>query len=168
MSVPTDLTLFKRNNGIYYFAYRDGSRGRWKSTGCTTKPDALRCLTERQDLFKPRLPRMSLGRFVAEYETYAASRLSPRTLSGYRDTLKGFQRFVGDVPLSTLTPRMADAYLSQRAQKVRPATVNIELRSLRAIFSVARKWGYCERNPLQDARPLSSQPDRPARFFSRA
>ena len=95
MSVPTDLTLFKRNNGIYYFAYRDGSRRRWKSTGCTTKPDALRCLTERQDLFKPRLPRMSLGRFVAEYETYAASRLSPRTLSGYRDALKGFQRFVG-------------------------------------------------------------------------
>jgi hypothetical protein len=108
------LSLFRRSNGIYYVRVETHGQLLWRSTHCRTKRDALRRIIELKDLLTPHPSHCSLAQFADEYKAYATSRLSPRTLSGYMDSLKGFQRFVGDTALRAITPRMAEAFVSER------------------------------------------------------
>jgi hypothetical protein len=42
---PERLSLFKRS-GILYLLYYSSGRRKWKSTGVSTRPEALKALTE--------------------------------------------------------------------------------------------------------------------------
>ena len=35
------FSLYKRTNGVYYVGYYENQHRKWKSTGATTKPEAL-------------------------------------------------------------------------------------------------------------------------------
>jgi integrase len=153
MSVPR-VNLFRRSNGIFYVGIRIDNRRVWRSTGCTTRREAISRLTELHELFHPKIPRRTLLQFLAEYRSYAEPRLASGTLILYLDSLRRFLRTVGEIPLSEITTRQADMHISKRATEVRPATVNIELRSLRAVFGVAKKWGYVANNPFADTRSV--------------
>ncbi len=146
MPALTKVSLFKRSNGIYYVAYAiDGVR-RWRSTGCTTKGEALKALTQMQRLLQVRSTSRSLAQFVAEYRPYAAANLRPGTSQGYNSSLVKLKAFLGDVPIAKITRRDVDEFILERRKSVKPVTVNIELRSLRAAFGVACRWGYINTN----------------------
>jgi len=72
----------------------------------------------------------------------------PGTVDICRASLKQFLSFAGDIPLTTITEKHVDGYKVVRLQHVKPVTVNIELRTLRAVFNVALRWGVIERNPF--------------------
>jgi site-specific recombinase XerD len=139
MSVPR-VNLFRRSNGIFYVGIRIDNRRVWRSTGRTTRREAISRLGELHELFHPKISRRTLSQFLAEYRSYAEPRLAAGTLAIYLDSLRRFQCLIGDIPLAEVNARQADMYISKRAAEVRPATVNIELRSLRAAFSVAKRW----------------------------
>ena len=44
------FSLYKRSNKIYYISYYANGRRRWKSTGASTKSDALKAFTELREL----------------------------------------------------------------------------------------------------------------------
>jgi hypothetical protein len=48
-----NLTLFKRQTGVYYIAYEDNGKRRWKSTRTKRKNEAIKALTNFQKLTIP-------------------------------------------------------------------------------------------------------------------
>jgi hypothetical protein len=54
------ISLFKRS-GIYYVTYYSNGERRWKSTGFSTKPEALKALTEFRGLLEERRQKRKSG-----------------------------------------------------------------------------------------------------------
>lgn len=61
------LSLFKRSNQIYSIGYYQDGRRQWKSTGVSTKPEALKPLTKFKELLDQRTRSVSLRQFVSEF-----------------------------------------------------------------------------------------------------
>ena len=56
MPVPSRLSLYKRrSNQICYIGYYQDGRRHWKSTGVSTRPEALKALTQFRELLQERL-----------------------------------------------------------------------------------------------------------------
>jgi hypothetical protein len=74
MSVlPRRLTLIKRSN-IYYILYYQNGRQRWKSTGATTKPEALQAVARFRELSEQRLQSIFAAPETAQCSFQAQSR----------------------------------------------------------------------------------------------
>lgn len=90
-----------------------------------------------------------------KYLRYAKSNKEDNSVKRDRDVFKAFNRFLeGDDPLlsdiSSITiEKFRDARLEQG---VKPASVALELRHLRAVFNKAIEWEMEDRNPLSGVR----------------
>jgi integrase len=76
-----------------------------------------------------------------------------------------FRREFGSRQLRDITPLLADAYVSRRAQLRKPATVNRDLVVLRHMFQKAREWGKAIENPVSHQKPLRAN-NRRLRYLS--
>jgi len=165
MSVPTKFYLFKRNNGIYYYGYLEDGRKRWKSIKCRRKDEALKVLTDVKSLLHQKPPVQTVTQFIGEFLPYGRVNLQPKTVDGYEAALRQLASLSGDIPLAAVTRRHIDAFKGKRLEKVKPATLNIELRSLRAAFNVALRWGLIEKNPFAKVQ-LARIPQLPPTYLS--
>lgn len=79
MSVSRIL-LFKRK-GIYYIAYSDddGHR-RWKSTGCSQKPETLQALTGFREFVQSKPRSVPLSHFAFDFSPILSRYTAPRRL----------------------------------------------------------------------------------------
>jgi integrase/recombinase XerC len=143
-------TLFKRSNGIYYFAYEEKGRRRWRSTGERIKALARKVLADFEDGISQPRGRVLLSEFETEFLVYAQSEYRQSTVALYKRTLSYFRANVGDIWLRSITPREADLYKASRVENVSSATVNIELRTLRAAFYTALRWKLATENPFKN------------------
>ena len=91
--------------------------------------------------------------FTAEYLEKAAH-LSPLTLIEIRTTFKHFARLMKPGRVSRIKTATIDGYKSARVREDGPrggivshATINKELRNLRAALRKAKRWGYTENAP---------------------
>jgi integrase len=155
------------------------------STHCKYKTDAVGFLQsfkkdeyERRQNAKNKL----LSAFVSDFLKYVSGNFSKGTLTTYKATLKNFISIIGDVPLSFVTPQHFDTYKTERLkalelgtnkkvkpvtiETVRPVTVNIELRNLRACFNTAFRWKLVSSNPFSGLK-LVPVPEQSPVFFSR-
>jgi integrase len=153
------LTLFKHSNGVYYVLYYQDGRRKWKSTGCTTKPEALKALTEFRELLQKRSPSLALKQYLSEFLAYAETTYAAKTLELMRNVIKGFQSLHPHAYLAELTAQHIDAYKAKRLREVSPVTVHIELRTLRSVLNVARRWKMLETDPC-DGVSLPQLPER--------
>jgi hypothetical protein len=71
MSELTKFSLFKRSNGYYYILFEEEGCRRWKSTGCSLKGDALKALTQFEQLLKTKPKTVRLSQFAKEYLEFA-------------------------------------------------------------------------------------------------
>jgi integrase len=168
--------LNKRRNGIYQIGFYVDSRLHWKSTGAKHKREALNILKNFEESLKKSLPSKTLQSFVAEFLPFAMQNFLPGTVELYRTSLAHLVKVIGDIPLASITPRHADTYKVARLQslrqystteKIKPATVNSELRTLRAAFNVAIRWKLATENPFKGVS-LATIPEMAPIFFSRA
>jgi len=113
-------------------------------------------------LLKAKPKRKTLSELLADYSPHAKATLTPATAEGYSLALKNFTAFVGDCALLAVTAHYVDSYKASRLAKVRPATVNGDLR---AIFNTARRWGFLESNPFARVQ-LACVPEQPPAFLS--
>lgn len=77
----------------------------------------------------------------------------PRTLDEDGRVLRALLEGLGDLPLDALSRRRLEGWLSERTALVAQATVNKELRILRAAFGRAMQRNYLRANPLEGIRP---------------
>ena len=69
-------------------------------------------------------------------------------------SLARFERVARPVLMRDVTRAQAEGFVTALAKKVKPATVNYYLRTLRAIFTVALEWQVIEENPFKSVRTL--------------
>ena len=120
MSVIPKLYLFKRNNGIYYVGWIEGSRRRWKSTACRTKPEALKQLGNFKEILKKRSAPKILSEFVHELLPYLDANYAAGTAKLYRTALVQLLSYAGDISLRALTPQHFDLYKPERLGRLSP------------------------------------------------
>jgi integrase len=88
--------------------------------------------------------------FRKEYEDRIVSGMEPQTRWVTLDSIKHFERLIDPKRIGTIKTQTIDDYISARRKEpgrrrgdtVSPATVNKELRHLRAALRVAAEWGY--------------------------
>ena len=175
-AIPERISLFKRS-GTYYVLYYSHDKRRWKSPGVTTRPEAVKKLTEFRELLQARAQHVSLSKFIHDFLAYAETNYRPSTLALYRHTLSRFQSIVGDVSLPEMTAEHFDKYKVKRLKektevKKNPTqrsavSVNVELRTLKAAFSAARRWKLVEANPFDEVT-FADVPQAVPMFFSAA
>lgn len=161
--------FLSKRNGIYYLWYDDDDGRRRKiSTRARLKSDALKFLRsfdERREAI--RRARAQLSAFSVDAVRYAETTLNKGTFKLYSHSLRNFQRIVGNVLLSRLTPQHFDQYKSERLQQVSPVSVNVELRTIRSAQNLAVRWELIERNPFSGL-PLARVPYETPPYFKKA
>ena len=104
--------------------------------------------------------------FVSDFMLYAQSSFAGQTNLMYRSCLGQFLKYVGDIPLQSLTAKHLDDYKGLRLRKVRPVSVNIEVRQIKAAFQTAVRWKLLEQSPFEDVQECRV-PNRAPVFFTK-
>ena len=103
--------------------------------------------------------------FVEQYLEYSDGRNTRKSYLRDRLTLKNFGKYAGVQLVESVDSRVIDQYINQRIGQVAKATVNLELRHLKAAFTLAVKWCYVDENPFKGVKPLVL-PQRAPSFFT--
>jgi integrase len=159
------LTLFRRSNGLYYIVYQQDGRRRWKSTGATTRSDALKALTDCKTLIQPAHRTLNFTQFQEEFLKYVEVHNAKRTVDLFRSVLKGFGKIVPHSKILDITAVHIDRYKTFRLQKVKPVSVNVELRMLKSAFGTALRWKMVDENPCKGV-PFAHVPEQMPIFLT--
>jgi len=163
---PLRFQLIQRSNGRYIIRYYDESgHRRWKSTGCSSKRDALRFLAELRDHLDEPSHRVTLDQFAAEFLEYAKGTFAAKTVEIYTRLFRTLSSLFPNTALTAVMPRQVEVFKAHRLRLVKPVSVNQELRALKAAFNTAIRWKLVRENPVVDVR-LATVPQEPKAFFT--
>jgi integrase len=146
-------TLFRRNNGVWYVVYRSSGRRRWLSTDTRCFGKALRLFQENLSSWTASR-RKSISALADDLVRYSVANNSPATTALYRSSFNTLIEIVGDKPLVLLVRNDAEEFKRVRAEQVSRATVNKEIRTIRAGLALAVEWGAIASNPFRGVRIL--------------
>ncbi len=113
-----------------------------------------------------RRPAPRVSELFSEVLKYVGATLEPGTFAIYRTTFAHFRRSAGNPLLPSLTPRDIDKYKIERLAAVAPATVNIELRTLKSAFRMGIRWNMLRKSPFEGVS-LARLPEREPAYFGR-
>ncbi len=93
--------------------------------------------------------------FVGEYDERILAGLAGKTKDGAIDSLEHFRRIIHPIRVESITTNSMDQFVSKRRQEkgqkpgsvVSPATINKDLRQLKAALRLAHEWGYLPTMP---------------------
>lgn len=162
----SNLCLFKRSNGTWYILYKADGKTRWKSTNCKNKSEALEKLSDFKTFVKIKPALVTLSTFSKDFLSYASSTYAKGSVTIFLIALRHLQEMCGDCRLTAITNKDVDMYKVQRLNTVAPASVNVELRALRAIFNTALRWNLIETNPFKNVQ-LVRIPEAAPTFFTK-
>jgi integrase len=88
--------------------------------------------------------------FRAEYEEQVLANLAPKTVPLVKAALDNFERIVKPKRVEGIITQTIDSFIAKRRQEpgkkpeslVSPATINKDLRHLKAVLRIAHEWGY--------------------------
>ena len=149
--------FLSKRKGIYYLFYNDEISGIRKSvsTGQKIKSEAMKFITQ----FKSNInfkkepseaPILRLEALRDEVINYVIHNLENTTVSIYKRVFKDLLRILGNKPLEDYLIQDFETYKNIRLSEVKKWTVNIDLRTIRAIFNFAVKWGYLSKNRAKE------------------
>lgn len=96
---------------------------------------------------------------------YSHNNHRPSNTQIYERVFKNLLFCIGDKQISDISPMDIEDYKNFRIKTVKKTTVNIELRTLKAIFNLAVKWCYLDKSPAKDISQLKV-PDKERQFIS--
>lgn len=152
----------KKTRGRYYVYYIDDN-GRRKSvtTGSSSKNDALLFLiafTNKINEINATIPSSKPLKMFSELEhkitEYGLSNYRKGTVKMYKNVFKNFVKIFGDKPLNQITNKEIEYYKSYRLKEVTNTTVNIDLNTLKSIFNIGIKFGWCLHNPVKGIKRI--------------
>lgn len=159
-------TLYRTKSGIFYIVTCVKGKRVWRSTRTSEKRKANAIFIQSQlpTPVKPTNER-TLSDCISEYLPHVKANLSPKTYVIYAPALKRFLASIGDLQVSSISPRHIDGYKVERAATVAPASVNIELRAIKSFFNTLKRWEIIDRSPGESVRQIPI-PDVTPAFFS--
>ncbi len=137
--------------------YDADGRKRSKRVGSKSQADKFRRKKEGElaaGLYAP-AANTSWSTFRKEYDAKILPRLGVDTQRIVTTTLKHFERISKPKRVRAIKTQTIDAYVAQRVSErgkkknslISPATVNRELRHLKAVLRIAHDWGYLAKVP---------------------
>ncbi len=95
------------------------------------------------------------GKFRGEYEALIIARKASRTLDSVQNSLDHFEELCKPAYVNQIDARTIDDFITKRrdqrgkkkGSKCSPASVNADLRNLKAALRKAAEWGYLDRVP---------------------
>ncbi|HKS72589.1 MAG TPA: site-specific integrase [Terriglobales bacterium] len=139
-----------RRRGIWHFKLKDGGRWREFSTHATNYNEARKARQRKLQEFEAGHMPTDFARWTIQRaatlwkesrsKELEAGTISPQTCSTEKYLLKSLTKALGDRRLGDLTLDDIEAYRSIRMAKVRPRTINLEIKMLRMILRKARLW----------------------------
>lgn len=100
------------------------------------------------------MPRKSWGDFRAEWEKKIGAGMKPESRRCTLDALRHFERIIKPARVAAVKTATIDQFIATRRKEpgqkkatLSPATVNKELRHLRAVLQIAVDWGYLAKRP---------------------
>jgi integrase len=103
---------------------------------------------------------ISLAALLQKYFEFAASFKRPGTIELERIVTNTFKTIVGNPDLRTLGSETLDRWKTTRLSRIKPVTFNIELRIMKMLFNIAKRWGYIDANPLAEMKKLKIEEKR--------
>jgi integrase len=104
---------------------------------------------------------------LAEFtKAFAESNKSKKTQEREQLALHEVIRGIGNVPLLDLTPSRIEEYKAARLQKVRPATVNIEIRILNTAINQAMEMGLMESSVRNNFKQIKIPDTEPPKWLT--
>lgn len=85
---------------------------------------------------------------------YVSNNMRKGTLEIYKNTCKSFTRIIDNKPLNQITNKEIEYYKSCRLKEVRQSTCNIDLSTLKSVFNIGIKFGWCIQNPVKGISKL--------------
>lgn len=91
--------------------------------------------------------------FSEAWQLYAADKqiegFSSATLTGYKIQHNLLLRHFGDIDIETITLSNIKNYLIEKGSHLKPASLSVRIRFIRAFFQWATDEGYCSANPVK-------------------
>lgn len=150
------MFVSKRKNGYYYLFILDEQTGKRKMITCKTKykPEAMKFLSEYKNNSKKHLKQKSnivysIEDLRKEVLKYTSDNLQKSTSQIYRRVLNDMLRIIKNKPVKLITNRDIEYYKSVRLREVKKTTVNIDLKTMKAIFNIALRWDWTNENPMK-------------------
>jgi site-specific recombinase XerD len=81
-----------------------------------------------------------------------AAEKSASTARSYVLAARNFVGILGDMHLEQLTSKLVSDFKLRRMLSVSPASVNVDLRSMKALFSVLVQWEWLTKNPFMNVK----------------
>jgi len=153
-------TLIRHRSGTYYLVLSRSGKRVWRSLRTRDRKTAYQMFLKHEQQPEGK-EGLTLVRAQGLFLPFVETNLSRGALAVYRNVFSQFNKRVIDRPISEITPRDIDFYKISRIKEVSPATVNHELRGLRAFFNRLIVWEYLEKNPcegIKDIREVEKLP----------
>lgn len=148
------MFLTKRNK-IWYVGYENPLTGKRKikSTKSRYKKDALIFLSDFKEKIKPKPRQITLNVLKEEVIKHVKFHVRKSTVEKYALAFKYMGNLWGNILIKFVTSDHIEKYKIYRlGMGLSKATVNIDYRSIRAIFNLAIQWGYIEKNPCKGVK----------------
>lgn len=137
---------------LYVDIHHDGRRKKVRLP-TTDMREARKIATEMEQTLRNEgwgiqrnVPR-SLKQFVEEYLVVSEGTKAQKTFQTDRVSLRSFCRQVGEIDLAAITFSDVESFKLERMHQIKPTSVNVALRHLKAAFSYAVRKGYIKENP---------------------
>ncbi|MFC2135322.1 tyrosine-type recombinase/integrase [Bacteroidota bacterium] len=145
------MFLNKRSNGFYYVHYKD-EYSKWKSISTKTRQKSVAnkyFASLKTNVSNQTRQSASLSEFLIYYKEYSLSNHAISTTIRNEYVTDRLIDFLGDVPLRSITAKDIERYKTERLKKIKATTMNIDLRSIKAILNKAVDWEYISSNPIR-------------------
>ncbi len=155
------MFLNKNTNGYYYIYFKCEISNKRKKISCKTKSksEAVKVLSNFTNLSIDNEKNKSkqiyyLEELRTEVLKYVKVNLRKTTVQIYNRVLNDMIRIIKNKPVKLISIRDIENYKSIRLNEVRNTTVNIDLKTMRAIFNIALKWNWITINPTKEVNLL--------------
>jgi len=124
----------------------------------------IQIVREELNVVVPR--RVSFSEFSSRFLRWYRVQNSEKAFKDYRNLFKStIKPYFKEYYLNDIGTEIVEEYKIQRAETIKPASVNKELTALRHLFNKAIQWGYLAENPLRHVKKLKVS-QRKFRFLS--
>jgi len=156
------MFISKRSNGNYYLFYNDEYTGKRKMISCKTryKPEAMKYLSNfKNNSQKSLKQKTNLVSYTEDLRhevlKYVSDNLRHGTLLLYKNAFKDLLRIIGNKPIRLISISDIEHFKSVRLKEVKQSTVNIQLTTIKAIFNIAIRFNWINKNPCNAVRKIS-------------
>lgn len=112
--------------------------------------------------------KISLDEFINKYIEFSRATKAENTFLLDRHSLTVLKNRIGNMLLNNISYRDVEDFKVNRSKEVKPASVNLEIRHLKAAFEVAKKWEYIKENPFRELKQIKVKGKNLPKYLSKS